>query len=70
MIARALTANSTTAVRTINNGLCIGDLDYCETPRPRRLNYRGPNEPAVNARLVLKGTFLAKELGVTASTKG
>jgi hypothetical protein len=32
MIARVLTANNTTAARTINKGLCIATLDHCETP--------------------------------------
>jgi hypothetical protein len=32
MIARALTANSTTAVKTINNGLCIATSTTTEIP--------------------------------------
>jgi hypothetical protein len=48
MIARVPIANSTIAVRTINNGLCIATSTNAEFPRPTQLNYRGSNEPTVN----------------------
>jgi len=34
MIARVLTANNATAVRTINKGLCIATSITAEPPRP------------------------------------
>jgi hypothetical protein len=54
MIARALTANSTTAVRTINNGLCIATSTTRNSEAYERQNYRGSNEPRVNATVLPK----------------
>jgi hypothetical protein len=47
MIARVLTANSTTAVRTINNGACIATSNG--TPEAYATKLRGSDEPALNA---------------------
>ena len=53
MIARALMANSTTAVRAINNGLCIA-TSYSRNPEAcERLIYLGSNEPTVNGGDIL-----------------
>jgi hypothetical protein len=50
IIARALTASRATAVRTINNGLCIATSTTRNSEACERSNYRGSNEPTVNAR--------------------
>jgi hypothetical protein len=56
MIARALMANRTTAVRTINNGLCIiaTSTKYRTPEAYERSNYLGSGEPTVNAGLLQK----------------
>jgi len=58
MIARALTANSTTVVRTINNGLCIATSTTRNSEAYERQNYRGSNEPRVNATVLPKRKVL------------
>jgi|SRR6516164_9924866 len=58
MIARALTANSTTAVRTINTGLCIATSTTRNSEAYERQNYRGSNEPRVNATVLPKRKVL------------
>jgi hypothetical protein len=49
MIAKALTANSTTAVRTINNGLRIATSITRNPEAYQRPNYRASTERTVNA---------------------
>jgi hypothetical protein len=48
MIARALPVTSTTAVRTINTGVFIA-TSLLRGPRASQSDYRGSNEPTVNA---------------------
>lgn len=50
MIAKALTANSTSAESIINNGLCIATMRNPEAHE--QPYYRGSNEPVVNDRRV------------------